>query len=99
MERGGCYVLGGSSGLTASGAAGGERGAAQTALHSVLANLLISIAPILSFTAEEAWTVFAGDERDSVFLHTWDEHAPPPDDAALARWGVESGNAREKRST
>lgn len=85
-ELGGFYLDALKDRLYASVADGVERRAAQTALHSVLANLLISIAPILSFTAEEAWTVFAGDERDSVFLHTWDEHAPPPDDAALARW-------------
>ncbi|MBO7787215.1 isoleucine--tRNA ligase [Burkholderia pseudomallei] len=85
-ELGGFYLDALKDRLYASVADGVERRAAQTALHSVLANLLISIAPILSFTAEEAWTVFAGDERDSVFLHTWDEYAPPPDDAALARW-------------
>ena len=47
--------------------------------------LLRLIAPILSFTAEEAWQSIGGGE--SIFLETW--HALPavPDDQALmARW-------------
>ncbi|AJY40429.1 isoleucine--tRNA ligase [Burkholderia humptydooensis] len=89
-ELGGFYLDALKDRLYASVADGVERRSAQTALRSVLANLLISIAPILSFTAEEAWAVLAGGEgeRDSVFLQTWDEHAPPPldDRAVLARW-------------
>ncbi len=46
------------------------RRSAQTALYHVCHTLLRLIAPILSFTAEEAWTVLT-DKADSVFLHTW----------------------------
>ncbi|MFZ3117223.1 MAG: isoleucine--tRNA ligase [Variovorax sp.] len=53
-----------------------ERRSAQTALHAILKNLLLLTAPILSFTAEEAWTVLFESGDDSVFLHTWDEAVP-----------------------
>ncbi|MDN7674468.1 isoleucine--tRNA ligase [Burkholderia oklahomensis] len=87
-ELGGFYLDALKDRLYASVGDSVERRSAQTALRIVLTNLLISIAPILSFTAEEAWAASVGSERDSVFLHTWDEHAPPPldDRAVLARW-------------
>jgi isoleucyl-tRNA synthetase len=48
------------------------RRAAQNALYHITQSLLRLIAPILSFTAEEAWKVFQpGDE--TVFVHTWYE--------------------------
>jgi isoleucyl-tRNA synthetase len=49
--------------------------------------LLRLMAPILSFTAEEAWAVLTGKADDSVFFQTW--HALPrvPEAAALIeRW-------------
>jgi isoleucyl-tRNA synthetase len=65
------------------------RRSAQNALWHITTSLLRLMAPILSFTAEEAWRVFAGKPGDSVFFHTW--HAFPPVDAAatlLARWSA-----------
>ncbi len=65
------------------------RRSAQNALWHITASLLGLMAPILSFTAEEAWRVFRGKADDSVFFHTW--HAFPPVDAAaglLARWSA-----------
>jgi isoleucyl-tRNA synthetase len=65
------------------------RRSAQNTLWHITATLLRLMAPILSFTAEEAWRVFAGKPDDSVFFHTW--HAlPRVDDAAalLARWAA-----------
>ena len=47
------------------------RRSAQNALYHVAHSLLRLIAPILSFTADEAWKVFRRDEQDSVLLHTW----------------------------
>jgi isoleucyl-tRNA synthetase len=56
------------------------RRSAQAALHHVTQMLLRLMAPILSFTAEEAWAVLnparAGDPPDSIFLHTWKEVLP-----------------------
>jgi isoleucyl-tRNA synthetase len=52
-------------------AAGGvARRSAQSALWHMTNSLLRLFAPILSFTAEEAWGFFASDQDDSVFLHT-----------------------------
>jgi isoleucyl-tRNA synthetase len=49
--------------------------------------LLRLLAPVLSFTAEEAWEHFTGDDTDSVFLHTLYVLPQVPDAAALeARW-------------
>jgi isoleucyl-tRNA synthetase len=69
------------------------RRSAQSALWHVTASLLRLMAPVLSFTAEEAWQVFAGREGesadDSVFFHTWHAFPPIPDDDALrARWTI-----------
>jgi isoleucyl-tRNA synthetase len=63
------------------------RRSAQHALHHITASLLRLMAPILSFTAEEAWAIFTGKPDDSVFFHTW--HALPSIADAqdlLGRW-------------
>jgi len=50
------------------------------------------MAPILSFTAEEAWTVLrpakAGEAQDSVFFHTWNDVLPKQEGEAalMGRW-------------
>jgi isoleucyl-tRNA synthetase len=47
------------------------------------------MAPILSFTAEEAWRVLTGKPDESVFFHTWHAFPPVADAAALlARWSA-----------
>ncbi|WP_432720566.1 isoleucine--tRNA ligase [Jeongeupia wiesaeckerbachi] len=46
------------------------RRSAQTALWHITQSLVRILAPILSFTAHEAWEVLNGDD-DSVFLSTW----------------------------
>jgi isoleucyl-tRNA synthetase len=62
------------------------RRAAQNALCHIAQSLLRLIAPILSFTAEEAWRVFQpGDE--TIFVHTWYSLPRLPDaDALRAKW-------------
>ncbi|MDP1740502.1 isoleucine--tRNA ligase [Polaromonas sp.] len=59
------------------------RRSAQTALHQITHAMLRWMAPFLSFTAEEAWTVFGSSE--SIFMETYAELAAP-DDALLAKW-------------
>ncbi len=59
------------------------RRSAQTALHQITHAMLRWMAPFLSFTAEEAWTVFGSSE--SIFMETYAELAAP-DAALLARW-------------
>ncbi|MDH3319131.1 MAG: isoleucine--tRNA ligase [Betaproteobacteria bacterium] len=70
------------------GAQSAPRRSAQTALWHVTHALVRLMAPILSFTAEEAWqTLPPGDPNDSVFLQTLHE-LPLIEDAPalLARW-------------
>jgi len=64
-----------------------SRRSAQNALYHLTHALLRWMAPILSFTAEEAWTVFNGKPNDSVFFQTWHELPAATDaDALLVRW-------------
>jgi isoleucyl-tRNA synthetase len=68
------------------------RRSAQNALWHITGSLLRLMAPILSFTAEEAWKVFTGKADDSVFFHTW--HSFPEiagADALLERWTTVRG--------
>jgi isoleucyl-tRNA synthetase len=50
--------------------------------------LLRLMAPILSFTAEEAWEVLYGNPDESIFFHTWNDVLPPQEGepALTARW-------------
>ncbi len=60
------------------------RRAAQTVLHDVLVSLIEAIAPILSFTAEEAWSHLPGRKEESVFLSNGADRRPLPEaDAAV----------------
>ncbi|MEO0225895.1 MAG: class I tRNA ligase family protein, partial [candidate division WOR-3 bacterium] len=45
------------------------RRAAQTVLYEILESLVLLLAPILSFTAEEAYQAMSGDKAESVFLN------------------------------
>lgn len=47
------------------------RRSGQTALYQIAKAMLSWIAPILSFTAEEAWSHLPGHSIDSIFLTTW----------------------------
>ena len=51
------------------------RRSAQNALYHTTYSLVRLMAPILSFTAEEAWAVLCGKEDDSVFVGEW--HSMP----------------------
>ncbi|MGH8518768.1 MAG: isoleucine--tRNA ligase, partial [Panacagrimonas sp.] len=68
------------------GADSQPRRSAQTALHHITHSLLRLMAPILSFTAEEAWQIFG--RQGSVFEKTW--HQLPEaklEQAAFDAWG------------
>ncbi len=63
------------------------RRSAQNALHHIAHSLVRLLAPVLSFTADEAWKNIKLNQIDSVFLQTW--HVLPKIDHAdtlLARW-------------
>ena len=67
------------------------RRSAQTALHHVTSALLRAMAPILSFTAEEAWPLFAprlwAEGGETIFTQTLHEFPAVPDGHLLAlKW-------------
>jgi len=57
--------------LYTAGADSAARRSAQNALHHITHSLVRLMAPILSFTAEEAWEVLSGNVDQSVFLGEW----------------------------
>ena len=67
------------------------RRSAQNALHHITHSLLRLMAPILSFTAEEAWPVVTGpagkSADESIFFQTWHAFPKVADaPALLERW-------------
>ncbi|MDP2695005.1 MAG: isoleucine--tRNA ligase [Gallionella sp.] len=63
------------------------RRSAQNALYHITHSLVRLIAPILSFTAEEAWEVLGGKDDGSVFFEEW--YGLPDaqlDGEAIAAW-------------
>ena len=67
---------------------GQPRRSAQTVLHLVALDLVRLLAPVLSFTAQEAWRYLPGRPAESVFLAGFPERARPADAEALeARYG------------
>lgn len=50
---------------------GHARRSAQTALHHIVTSLILMLAPVLCFTAEEAWEALYGDSTDSTLYHTY----------------------------
>jgi len=78
--------------LYTAGADSKARRSAQSALHHVTHSLLRLMAPMLSFTAEEAWAILNpardGEPQESVFLHTWTDVLPKQEGEKelVARW-------------
>lgn len=73
--------------LYCSAADDATRRKAQSALHEILQALLRLLAPILAFTAEEAWQFLPGDNEASVHLARFPEPDARYDNAELgARW-------------
>jgi isoleucyl-tRNA synthetase len=67
---------------------GRPRRSAQTVLHCVAQDLLRLLAPVLSFTAHEAWKHLPARPAPSVFLAGFPHRKPPADAAALGeRYG------------
>jgi isoleucyl-tRNA synthetase len=73
--------------LYTTAAASPARRSAQTALAIVADAMLRWMAPILSFTAEEAWAVAAGD-AGSIFEGTFADLDPWLDAPLLERWSI-----------
>ena len=67
---------------------GKPRRSAQTALYFVASDLVRMLAPVLSFTAEEAWGFLPAPETESVFYAGFPERPRPADAEELeARYG------------
>ena len=83
----------------AQGFAARALGAERAAPHPH--SLLRLMAPMLSFTAEEAWQVLTGRPDDSVFFHTWHAFPQVPDaPALLERWReIRAARPRCRRSS
>jgi len=65
------------------------RRASQTVLHRVLESLVVLMAPVLSFTAEEIWQAMPArpGKAESVFHETFSPTEPPPGASELLeRW-------------
>jgi len=62
------------------------RRSAQTALWHITHAMLRWMAPFLSFTAEEAWKVFAPGESVSIFTETYSDVSSWADPQLLAKW-------------
>ena len=93
-ELGGFYLDILKDRLYTCGADSRARRSAQTALWHIAQSLVRLMAPILSFTAEEAWQSMSGGKADSVFGEFW--HATPAaglDPARVDAWG----NVRQLR--
>jgi isoleucyl-tRNA synthetase len=71
VELGGFYLDIIKDRLYTTGAESAPRRSAQTAVHQVAQAMVRWLAPILSFTAEEAWSYLPGTPNESVFLNTW----------------------------
>ena len=61
------------------------RRSAQTVMMIVLEKLILLMAPILTFTAEELWQQLPGERRPSVQLADWPEAEQAWDDPELGR--------------
>ena len=65
-----------------------DRWAAQTVMYRILDSLLRLLAPLLSFTADEAWAYLSGEHEASVHLAAFPQRTPEvKDDALVERWG------------
>ena len=65
------------------------RRSCQSAMYHIAEAMVRWLAPVMSFTADEAWAYLPGDRAESVFLETWYEglQAMPGGDPARAFWG------------
>ncbi len=62
------------------------RRSAQTALWHITHAMLRWMAPFLSFTAEEAWPIFAPGASPSIFTQTYSDVSAWNNDALLNKW-------------
>src|SRR5271170_2004903 len=88
VELGGFYLDIIKDRLYTTGTNSAPRRSAQTAVHHVAQAMVRWIAPILSFTAEEAWSFLPGVPNESVFLNTWHQFPAGAERASAADWSA-----------
>lgn len=76
-----------------------DRRACRTVMDHVLNCLLRWIAPILCFTADEAWLAYTNNEEDSIHLQTYMDVPPEWYDAALEKKWKEIRAVRSEVTT
>jgi isoleucyl-tRNA synthetase len=88
VELGGFYLDIIKDRLYTTGAASVPRRSAQTAMYHVAQAMVRWLAPILSFTAEEAWRYLPGYQaaQESVFLSGWHQFPSGSERAAEIDW-------------
>ncbi len=86
VELGGFYLDIIKDRLYTTGAASAPRRSAQTAMYHVATAMVRWLAPILSFTAEEAWSFLPGSRGESVFLATWHQFPPGTERGSDVDW-------------
>jgi isoleucyl-tRNA synthetase len=88
VELGGFYLDIIKDRLYTTGANSRPRRSAQSALHHLAESMVRWLAPILSFTAEEAWASLPGTRPESVFLDVWHVFPAGSERAAAIDWAA-----------
>ncbi len=86
VELGGFYLDIIKDRLYTTGTRSAPRRSAQTAMYHVAQAMVRWLAPILSFTAEEAWSFLPGEKSESVFLSTWHQFPPGVERTSAVDW-------------
>jgi isoleucyl-tRNA synthetase len=86
VELGGFYLDIIKDRLYTTGAQSAPRRSAQTALNHLAQAMVRWLAPILSFTAEEAWSHLPGIPNESVFFNTWHQFPAGAERVSAVNW-------------
>jgi isoleucyl-tRNA synthetase len=86
VELGGFYLDIIKDRLYTTGAESAPRRSAQTALNHIAQAMVRWLAPILSFTAEEAWGYLPGIPNESVFFNSWHQFPPGAERISAIDW-------------
>ena len=88
VELGGFYLDIIKDRLYTTGTNSVPRRSAQTALNHVAQAMVRWLAPILSFTAEEAWSYLPGIPNESVFLNLWHQFPAGAERVSTINWAA-----------
>jgi isoleucyl-tRNA synthetase len=86
VELGGFYLDIIKDRLYTTGKESAPRRSAQTAVNHLAQAMVRWLAPILSFTAEEAWSYLPGIPNESVFFNTWHQFPAGAERVSAVNW-------------